>query len=116
VVFLYGNRTARNSKPLEVLGTFDPLPQRPPRDAPADARPTKAVQLDVSRAKYWLGVGAQPSDGAWELLEKVRLFSSGRIGGEADFFALGRLVAAQAPQAGGPVAREDHGRAVCKGG
>jgi small subunit ribosomal protein S16 len=65
------HRTARNSKPLEVLGTFDPLPQQPPRDATADARPTKAVQLDVSRAKYWLGVGAQPSDGAWELLEKV---------------------------------------------
>jgi small subunit ribosomal protein S16 len=67
-----------------VLGTFDPQPQRvAPDDAPGDssssssssaaARPVKAVQLDLSRAKYWLGVGAQPSDAAWELLEKVSL-------------------------------------------
>lgn len=32
----------------------------------------KAVALDQSRAKYWLGVGAQPSDGVWNLLAMVR--------------------------------------------
>jgi small subunit ribosomal protein S16 len=62
-------RTARNSKPLEVLGTFDPKPQAP-KDG--EGRQFKDIKLDVSRAKYWLGVGAQPSDPAWKLLSMVR--------------------------------------------
>lgn len=33
----------------------------------------KDIQLDVSRAKYWLGVGAQPSDPMWRLLAMVGL-------------------------------------------
>lgn len=34
-------------------------------------RKFKDIKLDVSRAKYWLGVGAQPSDPAWRLLSMV---------------------------------------------
>jgi hypothetical protein len=52
-----------------VLGTYNPLPQQP---QDGEGRAFKAVELDVSRAKYWLGVGAQPSDSAWRLLEMVR--------------------------------------------
>jgi small subunit ribosomal protein S16 len=63
------DRTARNSKPLEVLGTYNPIPQQP-KDG--EGRAFKDIELDLSRAKYWLGVGAQPSDSAWRLLGMVR--------------------------------------------
>lgn len=61
-------RTARNSKPIEVLGTYDPIP-KPPREG--EGKPWKDIKLDTVRAKYWLGVGAQPSDPAWRLLSLV---------------------------------------------
>lgn len=81
------HRTARNSLPLEVLGTYNPIPQEPQEqpssiDAiessttePEVQRKFKDIKLDVSRAKYWLGVGAQPSDPAWRLLSMVCLYS-----------------------------------------
>lgn len=65
-------RTARNSRPLEVLGTYNPIPQ-PPRPGDTHGRPWKDIKLDVSRARYWVGVGAQPSDTAWRLLSMVCL-------------------------------------------
>lgn len=37
-----------------------------------EGRPFKDIRLDSVRAKYWLGVGAQPSDPAWRLLSMVR--------------------------------------------
>jgi len=58
-------RTARNKKPIEVLGTYEPLPKQP---QDGDGRSFKDIKLDSVRAKYWLGVGAQPSDPAWRLL------------------------------------------------
>ncbi|ORY17243.1 ribosomal protein S16 domain-containing protein [Clohesyomyces aquaticus] len=63
-------RTARNSKPLEVLGTYNPIPQ-PPRPGDTNGRPWKDIKLDSSRARYWVGVGAQPSDTVWRLLSMV---------------------------------------------
>ncbi|OAL51728.1 ribosomal protein S16 [Pyrenochaeta sp. DS3sAY3a] len=63
-------RTARNSRPLEVLGTYDPKPQAP-RPGDTFGRPWKDIKLDISRARYWVGVGAQPSDTAWRLLSMV---------------------------------------------
>jgi small subunit ribosomal protein S16 len=63
-------RTARNSRPLEVLGTYDPKPQAP-RPGDTHGRPWKDIKLDISRARYWVGVGAQPSDTAWRLLSMV---------------------------------------------
>ncbi|MCJ1287307.1 37S ribosomal protein S16, mitochondrial [Xylographa opegraphella] len=63
-------RTARNSKPLEVLGTYDPIPKPPPF---GQGKPFKDIKLDTVRAKYWLGVGAQPSDPVWRLLAMVGL-------------------------------------------
>ncbi|ERF69741.1 hypothetical protein EPUS_07567 [Endocarpon pusillum Z07020] len=66
-------RTARDSKPMEVLGTYDPTPRVPiATDAPEvidevtglprKPKRYKDIQLDQSRTKYWLGVGAQPSE------------------------------------------------------
>jgi len=89
-------RTARDSKPLEVLGTYDPTPRVPlatdeldtvdpvtiARSDPSDGggaalvqprkqKKTKDISLDISRTKYWLGVGAQPSEPVWRLLSLV---------------------------------------------
>ncbi|MCJ1242486.1 37S ribosomal protein S16, mitochondrial [Varicellaria rhodocarpa] len=63
-------RSARNSKPMEVLGTYDPIPKPPPL---GEGKPFKDIKLDIARAKYWLGVGAQPSDPAWRLLSMIGL-------------------------------------------
>ncbi|KAH8197460.1 hypothetical protein TruAng_008391 [Truncatella angustata] len=59
-------RTARNSKPLEVIGTYDPIPKADPYDD--SGRLHKDVKLDILRAKYWIGVGAQPTDTTWRLM------------------------------------------------
>ena len=40
----------RNGRFVEIVGTYDPLKK------PAE------IKLDAERIKYWLGVGAQPSD------------------------------------------------------
>ncbi|KAL9064788.1 MAG: hypothetical protein Q9161_008643 [Pseudevernia consocians] len=61
-------RTARNSKPLEVLGTYDPIPKPAPH---GEGKPFKDIKLDTARAKYWLGVGAQPSEPMWRLLSMI---------------------------------------------
>ena len=47
------SRRARDSKYLEQIGIYNPLLAK---DDPA------RVKLDEDRARYWLGVGAQPSD------------------------------------------------------
>ncbi|KAF2171738.1 hypothetical protein M409DRAFT_63341 [Zasmidium cellare ATCC 36951] len=65
-------RSARDSKPMEVLGTYDPIPKLPVGAEPG-ARKIKDIKVDVSRAKYWLGVGAQPSDTVWRLLAMIGL-------------------------------------------
>lgn len=66
-------RSARGAKPLEVIGTYNPIPKKPTNlyDENANARPFKEIALDRTRAKYWLGVGAQPSDPAWKLMSMV---------------------------------------------
>jgi small subunit ribosomal protein S16 len=71
-------RTARDSKPLEVLGTYNPIPSLPVGAAP-DSRKQKDIHIDVARAKYWLGVGAQPSDTVWRLLSMVSYWLFGGV-------------------------------------
>ncbi|KAF9893987.1 37S ribosomal protein S16, mitochondrial [Aspergillus nanangensis] len=69
-------RSARDSKPLEVIGTFNTVPQKPTNLSDEEARRARAfkeVSLDRSRAKYWLGVGAQPSGSVWKLLNLAGL-------------------------------------------
>lgn len=63
-------RTARNSKPLEVIGTYDPVPKKTSYDT--SGKMHKDIQLDIDRAKYWIGVGAQPTDPVWRFLSMVR--------------------------------------------
>lgn len=64
-------RTARNSKPLEVIGTYDPIPKKDSYDTSGKLH--KDIRLDIDRAKYWIGVGAQPTDTVWRFLSMVRI-------------------------------------------
>ena len=90
---------------MEVLGTYDPTPRIPlprPNDDPilnpsAEAQPGetsapaqtsplektkqkryKDLQLDTIRTKYWLGVGAQPSEPVWRLFSMVSAVEWGK--------------------------------------
>ena len=57
-------RKRRNAKPIELLGIYR---------ARIDPQSTlKSVEWSVDRIKYWLGVGAQPSDSVVKLLTRVR--------------------------------------------
>ena len=49
------NRAPRDGKYLEQIGTYNPLLAKDDE---------KRVQLNEDRARYWLSVGAQPSDAA----------------------------------------------------
>ncbi|KAJ0163927.1 Ribosomal protein S16, mitochondrial [Colletotrichum tanaceti] len=64
-------RTARNSKPIEVIGTYEPIPKQDPYDPTTKLH--KDIRIDTLRASYWIGVGAQPTDTAWRLLAMVGL-------------------------------------------
>ena len=55
-----------------MLGTYDPVAKTDPTAVPG-AKPYKDIKLDTARAKYWLGVGAQPSDPACRLLSMLGL-------------------------------------------
>ncbi|AAS54477.2 AGL013Wp [Eremothecium gossypii ATCC 10895] len=62
---------ATTRKPIEVIGTYDPIPSPLTREeVRAGVVPTKDIQLDFDRAKYWIGVGAQPSETVTRLLKK----------------------------------------------
>ncbi|KAJ2654368.1 hypothetical protein IWW48_006146 [Coemansia sp. RSA 1200] len=58
-------RSKRDGKPLEMLGTYNPKPDLNEK--------TKQITLNFERTKYWLGVGAQPTDGVRFLLERAGL-------------------------------------------
>jgi small subunit ribosomal protein S16 len=82
-------KSARGKKPIEVLGTYDPIPRIPlatPGDTPLPAadevststsagvgppKRYKDIKLDTARTKYWLGVGAQPTEPVAKLLNMV---------------------------------------------
>ncbi|KAI1314322.1 37S ribosomal protein S16, mitochondrial [Mortierella claussenii] len=49
-------------KPIEQLGTYNPIPEK-------DG--TKAVTLNFERVKYWISVGAKPSESVARLLAKA---------------------------------------------
>src|SRR5437764_15058626 len=54
------SRKPRDGRPIEELGYYDPMARNPE---------TQTV-LDVSRIRYWLSVGAQPSEKVQALLRK----------------------------------------------
>ncbi|KAF9110604.1 37S ribosomal protein S16, mitochondrial [Mortierella sp. AM989] len=56
------SRSRPTRKPIEQLGTFNPIP---------DKEGVKAVTLNFERTKYWIGVGAKPSDSVARILAKA---------------------------------------------
>ena len=58
------SRRARDGRYIEELGYYNPI-------VAADAEPI--LVLKEERVRYWLGVGAQPSDTAAALLKKQGL-------------------------------------------
>lgn len=55
------SRTGRDARPIEELGHYDPMSKN---------AETHTV-IDVSRTRYWLSVGAQPSAKVQVLLNKL---------------------------------------------
>lgn len=74
--------TARNSRPLEVIGTYDPIPKPDPYDDSGKLH--KDIKLDTARARYWIGVGAQPSVIVWRLLSMVGVLPKKVFGPKAN--------------------------------
>lgn len=54
------SRSPRDGKFLEELGTYQPLKQG------------TNFTVDLERAQYWLGVGAQPSDTVASFIKKAK--------------------------------------------
>ncbi|KAL6646201.1 hypothetical protein ACP70R_017809 [Stipagrostis hirtigluma subsp. patula] len=59
------SRSPRDGKHLEVLGYYNPLPGTRGQDG------CKRMGLKFDRVKYWLSVGAQPSDPVQRLLVRA---------------------------------------------
>lgn len=55
-VVVVDSRKKRDGKVIEEIGTYDPNKQ------------PSLIQIKSDRAQYWLGVGAQPSDPVFKLL------------------------------------------------
>lgn len=63
--------SARDSLPIEVLGTYNPTPvPLTPEEKANGIKPFKDIQLDFNRSKYWIGVGADVSERVTYLFKK----------------------------------------------
>lgn len=55
-------RSPRDGKFIEIIGHYNPVQQ------------PKVLNIKADRARYWLGVGAKPSDTVAYLFKKVNIF------------------------------------------
>lgn len=55
-------RSPRDGKFIEIIGHYNPVQQ------------PKVLNIKADRARYWLSVGAQPSDTVAYLFKKVNIF------------------------------------------
>ncbi|MBT1180756.1 30S ribosomal protein S16 [Bifidobacterium sp. CP2] len=55
-VVIMDSRTKRDGRAIEEIGTYDPNTQ------------PSTIKIDSERAQYWLGVGAQPTEQVFKLL------------------------------------------------
>ena len=60
-VVVTDSKQARDGKYIENLGTYDPK----------TVDKVEGIKIDADRAKYWLGVGAQPTETAHALFVKA---------------------------------------------
>lgn len=56
----FDSRTARDGRPIEYLGSYDPYQEKD----------EDKLQFDSERVEHWLSVGAQPSEKVAVLLRK----------------------------------------------
>lgn len=54
-------RSARDSKTIEELGTFNPV----------ELDKSKQIEINAERASYWLSVGAQPTETVASLFKRA---------------------------------------------
>ncbi|KAK9469277.1 ribosomal protein S16 domain-containing protein [Lipomyces arxii] len=59
-----------NKLPIEVIGVYRATPTAFPNQKEIQM---KEVQLDFDRARYWLGVGALPSDTVSDIFRKFNI-------------------------------------------
>ncbi len=67
-VVVADSRSPRDGKFIEIIGHYNPI------------RQPKVLQVKGDRARYWLSVGAQPSDTVVHLLKQVNVLDeSGKV-------------------------------------
>jgi small subunit ribosomal protein S16 len=74
MIFVADSRAPRDGKHLEVVGHYDPIPSK-------DSH--KHVGLHIDRIKYWLSVGAQPSDTVRRILSQAKIIPKAPTRGSA---------------------------------
>ena len=60
-VIIADARSPRDGKFIEIIGHYNPIQQ------------PKVLEVKADRARYWLGVGAQPSETVVGLLKRVNV-------------------------------------------
>jgi len=63
-VVIADSRSPRDGKFIEIIGHYNPI------------RQPKVLEIQADRARYWLGVGAQPSDTVVRLLKRVNVLDT----------------------------------------
>ncbi len=58
-------RTRRDGAPVEELGWYNPV----------EKNPAKQIEINEERVKYWLSMGARPSDTVRDMLAKRNLIN-----------------------------------------
>jgi len=84
------SRTGRDGRAIEELGHYDPMVRN------VDAR----TVLDVSRVRYWLSVGAQPSEKVAALLRRANVVKPAA----GEHWKVEEPAPAATPATGGPAA------------
>ena len=70
-VVVADSRSPRDGRNIEEIGTYDPM-----------AKPA-AIDIDLERAKYWIGCGAQPTDTVRGLLKQAEAQAAAQAPAEA---------------------------------
>lgn len=66
-IVVMDSREPRDGRCIEELGTYQPI-----------AKEDSQVAINADRVKYWLGVGAQPSDIVAKLMNRTGLAKNGQ--------------------------------------
>ncbi len=67
-VVVADSRSPRDGKFIEIIGHYNPI------------RQPKVLEIKADRARYWLSVGAQPTDTVVKLLQRVNVLDeNGRL-------------------------------------